>query len=336
MKSFITLLLLVWTAAMSYGQCPSASTIIAKDTLIVCADTAYILSVPSIPGSTYAWSTGDNGNAVTIDRSDKYWVTQTSPGCSPVTDTVYVLFNSLILEPRVKDTLLCLNQPAPSLVAWGENLRWYESPTSINGSVTPPVPSTADTGTTAYYVSQNIMGCESPRAKLIVEVIEKPSFDLGENILIPCGVKGVVLQTVEQKYTAYTWQDGSTSPELLVTEAAKYTLKANNICGSFADTVQTVLCNTHCLNFPSAFTPNNDGLNESFRPGAFCPVTTYSVAVYDRFGKKVFESKDPLAGWDGTINGKRAEMGTYVYYCVYDDFMLKRQLLLKGSVTLIR
>lgn len=336
MKPLLFILLLAGYSTLCRAQCPSDGNLFAKDTLIICADTTYTLSLPAGPGISHLWSTGENTSSIQINQTGAYRVTQTQSGCSPVSDTITLLFNSLILQPMVKDTLLCLNQPAPALVAWGENLMWYNSPVTPSGSNTPPVPSTADTGTTAYYVSQTILGCESPRARLMVEVIKKPGFDLGENILIPCGVKGVVLQTVEQKYTTYTWQDGSHAPELLATEAGKYTLKANNICGSFTDTVQTVLCNTHCLSFPSAFTPNNDGLNESFRPGAFCPVTTYSFSVYDRFGKKVFESKDPTAGWDGYTGGRKADPGTYVYYCVYDDFMLKRELMLKGTVTLIR
>ncbi len=328
--------MLVCYAAVSKGQCPASSAIIQKDTLIICADTTYTLTLPAGPGDSYTWSTGETTNSININQSGKYWVTLENAVCPPVTDTFTILFNSLILEPAVKDTLLCLNQPAPSLVAWGKNLMWYDSPTAVAGSPVPPVPSTADTGMIYYYVSQTILGCESPRAKLTVEVIEKPAFDLGENIVIPCGAKGVVLQTVAQKYTDYTWQDGSTAPEFLATEAGSYTLKAGNICGSLTDAVQTVLCNTRCVNFPNAFTPNNDGLNDTFKPGAFCPVTTYRFMVYDRFGKKVFESKNPALGWDGKINGKKADMGTYVYYCIYDDFMLKRELLLKGTVTLMR
>ncbi|HTN08881.1 gliding motility-associated C-terminal domain-containing protein [Agriterribacter sp.] len=336
MKPFLITVTLVLYAAVSKSQCASSADMIPADSLIICAHTTYTLTLPGGPGVSYTWSTGETTNSININQSGKYWVSLANAVCPPVTDTVTILFNSLIQQPSVKDTLLCLNQPAPSLIAWGEKLMWYSSPTATAGSPVAPVPSTADTGMAYYYVSQTILGCESPRARLTVEVIEKPAFDLGENIVIPCGIKGVVLQTVEQKYTSYTWQNGSTAPEFLATAAGSYILKAHNICGSFADTVQTVLCNTRCVNFPNAFTPNNDGLNDTFKPGAFCPVTTYSFMIYDRFGKKVFESKHPSLGWDGKINGKKADMGTYVYYCIYDDFMLKRELLLKGTVTLIR
>lgn len=310
--------------------------LIPQDTIIICADTTFRLQLPNGNGLvTYLWGEGETTDFLDIHQTKKYYITASDANCS-IEDSVYVLFNSLILIPEVRDAVLCFNTPAAPLRASGQDLKWYTSPTATTGSPTAPVPSTADTGVFNYYVSQTILGCESPRAKLVVEVIEKPNFNLGENVIIPCGVSGVMLQTVKQKYTSYTWQDGSTRPDFTANEAGSYVLKGENICGSLVDTVTTVTCNTKCVNFPTAFTPNNDGLNETFRAGAFCPIAKFTMSVYDRFGRKVFETRDPSLGWDGKINGKRAEQGTYVYFCVYDDFMLKRELTLKGSVTLLR
>lgn len=335
-KSILLIIIAFAQHLVSFAQCPDTSTIFPKDSIIICADTTYKMVLPAKPGVSYIWSTNETGNAIDVHQAGKYWVTVTDGACTPVTDSVFVIFNSLILIPNVNDALLCLNQSAPPMRAYGQNLKWYSTAISTDGSSSAPVPSTADTGTTYFYVSQTILGCESPRARVMAEVIDKPTFDLGENIIIPCGAPGVILQTVEQKYTSYLWQDGSSQPEFLATEAGKYVLKAENICGRLVDTVETVLCNTRCLNFPNAFTPNGDGKNETFRPGAFCPVTKYVFTVYDRFGRQVFHSNNPKEGWDGRVNGKKADMGTYIYYCIYDDFMLKRQLMLKGSVTLIK
>lgn len=335
-KALLLIIIAVMQNIASFAQCPDISTIFPKDSIIICADSSYKMVLPAKPGVSYTWSTNETGNSIDIHQAGKYWVTVTDGACSPVTDSVFVIFNSLILIPNINDALLCLNQPAPPMRAYGQNLKWYSTALSADGTTAAPIPSTADTGITYFYVSQTILGCESPRARVIAEVIDKPTFDLGENIIIPCGAPGVVLQTVEQKYTSYLWQDGSSKPEFLATEAGKYVLKAENICGRLVDTVETVLCNTRCLNFPNAFTPNGDGKNELFRPGTFCPVTKYVFTVYDRFGRQVFHSTNPKEGWDGRVNGKKADMGTYIYYCIYDDFMLKRQLMLKGSVTLIK
>jgi gliding motility-associated-like protein len=69
---------------------------------------------------------------------------------------------------------------------------------------------------------------------------------------------------------------------------------------------------------PQGFTPNDDGINDVFVPFfAFLP-SDYSFVVFNRFGFKVFESKDPLKGWDGTLgNGRKATDGVYVYFITY-------------------
>lgn len=335
---YLLTLLLSLSFAVANAQLDCASgNLIPQDTIIICADTTFRLQLPDGHGLvSYLWREGnETTDFIDIHQTKKYYVTATDANCS-IEDSVYVLFNSLILIPDVRNALLCLNEPAPPLRAFGQDLKWYTSPSATAGSPNAPIPSTADTGVTNFYVSQTILGCESPRAKVVVEVIEKPNFNLGENVIIPCGAAGVMLQTVKQKYTSYAWQDGSTRPDFTATEAGSYVLKGENICGSLVDTVTTVTCNTRCVNFPTAFTPNNDGKNEIFRAGAFCPITKFNMVVYDRFGRKVFETSNPSLGWDGKINGKRAEVGTYVYFCVYDDFMLKRELMLKGSVTLLR
>lgn len=338
MKTRILILLgaILCVHATVKAQCPTGETIFPKDSIIICSGTSFTLSLPADPGTTYTWSTSETGNSIQVDQGDKYWVTVTAPGCAPVNDTVTVIFNSLILIPKVQNELLCLHVPAAPLKAGGKDLKWYDSPTNTAFSNNPPVPSTADTGIAYYYVSQTILGCETPRAKIMVEVIEAPDFELGEDIVIPCGAPGVVLQTVKQKYTTYTWQDGSDNTDFLATRAGTYTLTAQNKCGTHTDAVNTVVCNTRCLNFPSAFTPNGDGKNELFRPGAFCPMSKYVLTVYDRFGKIVFHSTNPAEGWDGRVNGKKADIGTYMYHCLYNDFMLKMDLLLRGTVTLIK
>lgn len=52
--------------------------------------------------------------------------------------------------------------------------------------------------------------------------------------------------------------------------------------------------------FPNAFTPNNDGLNDTFRPVVdYERVRLFSMVVYNLGGQKVFETTDLSIGWDG-------------------------------------
>src|SRR5262249_3734898 len=69
----------------------------------------------------------------------------------------------------------CQDATAAPLTATGSNLLWYTQPTGGTGSATAPTPSTATPGTTTWYVSQTVNGCESPRAPVNVIVNPAPA-----------------------------------------------------------------------------------------------------------------------------------------------------------------
>ncbi|MES1220499.1 MAG: PKD domain-containing protein [Bacteroidota bacterium] len=89
------------------------------------------------------------------------------------------------------------------------------------------------------------------------------------------------------------------------------------------------------LYIPSAFTPNNDGLNDVFRiTGPGIKQLVY-FRVFDRWGKLVFETKNITAAWDGTVHDMKQPSGTYVWIVKAIDY--KDSILVKkGTVTLIR
>jgi len=68
---------------------------------------------------------------------------------------------------------------------------------------------------------------------------------------------------------------------------------------------------------PNAFSPNNDGKNDVFKPIIFGNVVHYSFMVYNGWGQKVFESKDLLNGWNGTFHGANCDTDIFVWMCSY-------------------
>jgi gliding motility-associated-like protein len=65
---------------------------------------------------------------------------------------------------------------------------------------------------------------------------------------------------------------------------------------------------------PNAFTPNGDGKNEWFSISVFRPCEQYELFIFDRWGQEIFHADDAAtATWDGTIDGRPAETGLYVY-----------------------
>ena len=68
----------------------------------------------------------------------------------------------------------CKGATAVPLTATGSNLLWYTTASGGTGSPTAPTPSTATVGTTSYWVSQTVNGCESDRAQIDVIVNATP------------------------------------------------------------------------------------------------------------------------------------------------------------------
>jgi len=87
--------------------------------------------------------------------------------------------------------------------------------------------------------------------------------------------------------------------------------------------------------FPTAFSPNNDGRNDLFRPVWYGEFTGYFMAIYNRWGEKIFQTYSKEEGWDGTYKGVPAEMGVYYYLCNY-ECPKKGNQVAKGEITLIR
>ncbi|MBS1925527.1 MAG: hypothetical protein JST57_05965, partial [Bacteroidetes bacterium] len=69
----------------------------------------------------------------------------------------------------------CQNAAATPLTATGTGLLWYTTATGGTGSATAPTPSTTTVGSTSYYVSQTVGGCEGPRAEIVVTISGLPA-----------------------------------------------------------------------------------------------------------------------------------------------------------------
>jgi gliding motility-associated-like protein len=92
-----------------------------------------------------------------------------------------------------------------------------------------------------------------------------------------------------------------------------YQVKQGNGCISHRSAqVQVVQEDVY---IPSAFTPNGDGLNDSFEPqfSDLNSVDSVEMVLFDRWGHVVFESKALAPSWDGRIQGTLAPSGTYNY-----------------------
>lgn len=94
------------------------------------------------------------------------------------------------------------------------------------------------------------------------------------------------------------------------------------------------------LFMPSAFTPNDDGINDAFTSiGYLEGVSNYRLMIYNRVGQFIADIDDVFLGWDGIYNGEICPNGTYVWKMVYEfkeDPNYKGLVSDQGVVTIIR
>ena len=86
---------------------------------------------------------------------------------------------------------------------------------------------------------------------------------------------------------------------------------------------------------PGAFTPNNDGKNDVFRPLVFGKVTSFKLQVFDRAGQVIFQTTDPHQGWDGLNKGMTYPTRVFVWQCSY-QLDNQQPAYQKGTVMIVR
>lgn len=69
---------------------------------------------------------------------------------------------------------------------------------------------------------------------------------------------------------------------------------------------------------PNAFSPNGDGINDVFLP-VVRDTRRYRFTIFNRWGEIIFETNDPLQGWDGRRNNKLMKTDLYVYRVTFMD-----------------
>ena len=182
-----------------------------------------------------------------------------------------------------------------------------------------------------------INGCDSIiGTEIFVELL--PVVDLGRDTVLQEGTE-MVLDATHSAAASYVWQDGSVEPTFTVTEQGNYYVDVTTECGTRSDSIYVRYGNFYCdAMVPTAFSPNGDQLNDTFKPYIDCEIQSYKLMIYTRWGEMIFMSTDREDSWDGTIDGKPAEVGTYVYLLVYkvgiyEDIYEKKA---KGSVMLLK
>ena len=133
------------------------------------------------------------------------------------------------------------------------------------------------------------------------------------------------------------WNDGSTDENFLITEPGIYTAQIRQGRCQYTDTLKVTAgeCQDCKIFIPNAFTPDGDNLNERFEIKLDCPVVSYNLSIFDRWGRKVFQADSPEVSWDGD-NAKHTGVYTYTLLVEYEFLRTTKTELRRGFFTLLK
>lgn len=298
----------------------------------------------STPGASFAWK-GPKGftsalQAPTISNSNPmhngyYVVTASVAHCTSV-DSVQV---SLMLYPLVtlfNNSPVCVQdtiQLSATSDIPGVTFSWTGPENYTGDAAEVMIPNSTKSMSGMYNIKVSNSGCDvSMSTEVKVIDIE---FNLGSDTML-CNRETKVLNSGISE-GAFLWSDGSTDTSYTVREQGRYWLTITHpVCGLRTDTIDVNYENCECSPFvPTAFTPNNDGLNDKVGPIMNCRASAYKFFILNRFGEVVFKSTLPGEKWDGMYKGQPAELSTY-FYLLQMTGPRNREFQFKGDIILMR
>ena len=152
-------------------------------------------------------------------------------------------------------------------------------------------------------------GCDSLISTVSLTVATKPNLGKGRTICL-----GDSIALSPGTFSSYKWQDGSTNPVYKVMAGGTYSVTVTDSSGCMtSDTVE--IKENYCLTIPipNAFTPNGDGINDTWNIPQLQYFPACTVTIFSRWGQLVFSSVGYPKAWDGTDHGKPLPAGTYYY-----------------------
>ncbi|GAC1310936.1 MAG: hypothetical protein NVSMB24_29240 [Mucilaginibacter sp.] len=199
-------------------------------------------------------------------------------------------------------------------------------------------PAVAGAGTfTINYTFTAQNGCDYSTSQQVT-VRPAPTVSAGPDFSMLEGGSEKIKATASGDNLTYKWfpsagldHDDILNPTVTPTIGTTYKLVVTNSEGCTAASEVNVSVLKYPV-IPNTFTPNGDGINDTWN---ILYLNTYSgntVQIFDRYGKKVFSSVGYSVPWDGTYNGAVLPSGTFYY--VIDPKNGRK--VMAGSVTIIR
>ena len=324
--------------ASYYEICNGNSTTISLDT-----------SSSLSPGSVWVWyedacGTGDiidttynstNGITVSPSTTTNYYVRAEGGMCPPsncigVTVDVYTLSTHLD-----KFETLC-GEATPSFnLSGGDPSGGEYSGTGVANNVF--YPNVAGTGIHTITYTHTIGSCIATDTETIT-ISSSPIVIQSSIEQETCSEGGLMIHAhpmFGSGYYDFLWSDGSLENPLTYAEAGNYNVLISdaNDCYSLLDGI-TVDSALTCIEMTNTFTPNNDGVNDTWNLD-FSNFSEVNLVIFNKWGSEIASFTDLVFSWDGTYNGNDLPAGTY-YYIIQLTESTGSLINQSGPITIIR
>lgn len=316
---------------------------ITADKTSLCPQMPVTLTATATDGGTnpvYQWKkngvgVGTNASTCTlssVNDGDKISCVMTpSGGCltSPEAVSNTITLSVASSFPRIDmgpDTTVC-----PGTVLTFKADAGFATYLWQDGSTSPTLV-TSQPGT--YWLKVQDFCGRAAADTVIIHTYSKPSRFLPQETQL---CTGAITLTPSVSFNRYLWSTNDSTREIEVSAPGLYWLQVMDQNGCVT-TETTKVTKVNCVSrfhVPSAFTPNGDGKNDSFKPLFIGNVKKYSFAVYNRWGNQVFAATATGRGWNGMVNGMPADPGVYVWTCSY-QYPGEPVRTEKGTTVLIR
>ena len=225
-----------------------------------------------------------------------------------------VILNVASLELELgNDTTICEGQEL--ILDASENFETYFWSNELNS----PTIIITDAGDFSVEVSKgNCFASDT----INVAFAQAFAVELGDDIQILQG-ETITLDAGYFEDAVYLWQpSGETSQDISVSDSGLYVVTVTKQC-SVSDSIKVFIVEDINLNLtiPNAFTPNNDGINDTWEVGGIKQYPNTRIQIIDKNGNLQTEyySDQAETGWDGTYKGRPIKSDTYWYIITFED-----------------
>ncbi len=204
---------------------------------------------------------------------------------------------------------------------------------SCTNCATPSATPTENAMYTLYVKDE--YGCEQEH-NILVDVAQAPNVSLSPSTTY-VAQKGQAVSIVPTgNFYSIEWDNGSTANELTlpIHETTTITAIVRSEKGCEATVSTTVYFDCTRIVLPTAFSPNNDGINDNFGLLQTAFESFEHIRIFNRWGQMIFETSDANQRWDGIFKGETLPIGVYNYQiaATCDGKTINHE----GKVTLVR